>query len=126
MNFPILASLHFIFVVLLLTILFIFLIFMYLIVIFFFFSSRRRHTISKRDWSSDVCSSDLLRAVQALELDDRGALSLEGLGCGDRDAKLLRHGLDEPDVVGRPLAGPVDLRERERAGELTADANGRG
>ena len=25
----------------------------------FFFSSRRRHTISDRDWSSDVCSSDL-------------------------------------------------------------------
>src|SRR5206468_5676184 len=24
-----------------------------------FFSSRRRHTISDRDWSSDVCSSDL-------------------------------------------------------------------
>src|SRR5699024_11395048 len=28
---------------------------------FFFFSSRRRHTRSKRDWSSDVCSSDLWR-----------------------------------------------------------------
>src|SRR6266496_593234 len=27
--------------------------------IFFFFSSRRRHTRSLRDWSSDVCSSDL-------------------------------------------------------------------
>src|SRR5690606_40625299 len=26
---------------------------------FFFFSSRRRHTIFSRDWSSDVCSSDL-------------------------------------------------------------------
>src|SRR3712207_8310224 len=26
---------------------------------FFFFSSRRRHTIYWRDWSSDVCSSDL-------------------------------------------------------------------
>src|SRR5206468_5784851 len=25
-----------------------------------FFSSRRRHTRSDRDWSSDVCSSDLL------------------------------------------------------------------
>src|SRR5207249_8774248 len=25
----------------------------------FIFSSRRRHTRSKRDWSSDVCSSDL-------------------------------------------------------------------
>src|SRR5699024_12139744 len=27
----------------------------------FSFSSRRRHTSSKRDWSSDVCSSDLYR-----------------------------------------------------------------
>src|SRR5699024_11946333 len=26
---------------------------------FFFFSTRRRHTSSTRDWSSDVCSSDL-------------------------------------------------------------------
>src|SRR5271167_3119777 len=32
---------------------------------FFFFSSRRRHTRSKRDWSSDVCSSDLLRVFEA-------------------------------------------------------------
>src|SRR5699024_12180495 len=30
-----------------------------LLSIVFFFSSRRRHTRSKRDWSSDVCSSDL-------------------------------------------------------------------
>src|SRR6266513_1767612 len=30
--------------------------------ILFFFSSRRRHTRSKRDWSSDVCSSDLFYA----------------------------------------------------------------
>src|SRR5699024_11287812 len=30
---------------------------------FFFFSSRRRHTISKRDWSSDVCSSDLIKGL---------------------------------------------------------------
>src|SRR5260221_10542308 len=29
-------------------------------VIFFFFSSRRRHTRSLCDWSSDVCSSDLV------------------------------------------------------------------
>src|SRR5216683_5704735 len=28
-------------------------------IVFFFFSSRRRHTRSDRDWSSDVCSSDL-------------------------------------------------------------------
>src|SRR5712664_4299369 len=30
----------------------------------FFFSSRRRHTRSDRDWSSDVCSSDLRLAVR--------------------------------------------------------------
>src|SRR6266849_6256677 len=30
---------------------------------FFFFSSRRRHTRSTRDWSSDVCSSDLEAAI---------------------------------------------------------------
>src|SRR5271157_1427246 len=30
-----------------------------MIFVFFFFSSRRRHTRCGRDWSSDVCSSDL-------------------------------------------------------------------
>src|SRR2546429_2972539 len=29
----------------------------------FFFSSRRRHTRCSRDWSSDVCSSDLFVAI---------------------------------------------------------------
>src|SRR5258707_2945546 len=33
----------------------------------FFFSSRRRHTRYWRDWSSDVCSSDLGKAVARLE-----------------------------------------------------------
>src|SRR5206468_6801458 len=31
------------------------------VICLFFFSSRRRHTRSDRDWSSDVCSSDLDR-----------------------------------------------------------------
>src|SRR5256886_17635509 len=39
--------------------------------IFFFFSSRRRHTRFDCDWSSDVCSSDL---VARRELTDVGAL----------------------------------------------------
>src|SRR5437868_10992718 len=37
-----------------------FIIFVIFFFFFFFFSSRRRHTRSKRDWSSDVCSSDLI------------------------------------------------------------------
>src|SRR5437868_7221874 len=40
----------------------------YLLIIFFL-SSRRRHTRSKRDWSSDVCSSDLL--MTSIALNDR-------------------------------------------------------
>src|SRR5207248_7611097 len=32
---------------------------------FFFFSSRRRHTRSYGDWSSDVCSSDLVATAGA-------------------------------------------------------------
>src|SRR5205809_5723048 len=39
--------------------LFVFLFLIFLIFFFFFFSSRRRHTRCSRDWSSDVCSSDL-------------------------------------------------------------------
>src|SRR5690606_40243889 len=38
----------------------------------FFFSSRRRHTRFSRDWSSDVCSSDL--AAQQPEYPDAQAL----------------------------------------------------
>src|SRR2546421_1105331 len=34
---------------------------------FFFFSSRRRHTRSDRDWSSDVCSSDLSLPCRAAD-----------------------------------------------------------
>src|SRR3989449_9570884 len=41
------------------------------VMIFFFFSSRRRHTRCSRDWSSDVCSSDLGRADLAAAARDR-------------------------------------------------------
>src|SRR2546430_5464203 len=34
----------------------------------FFFSSRRRHTRFDCDWSSDVCSSDLVRAESIRDL----------------------------------------------------------
>src|SRR5947207_15476989 len=36
--------------------------------LFFFFSSRRRHTTSLCDWSSDVCSSDLRRLRNRVDL----------------------------------------------------------
>src|SRR3989449_668474 len=53
---------------------------------FFFFSSRRRHTRCSRDWSSDVCSSDLrLCEVAARRLALPGAQApVPALPCGER------------------------------------------
>src|SRR2546429_2524084 len=41
--------------------------------LYFFFSSRRRHTRCSRDWSSDVCSSDLLLALDLVQGQLQGA-----------------------------------------------------
>src|SRR3712207_568702 len=49
---------------------------------FFFFSSRRRHTRYWRDWSSDVCSSDLAPLVDDLAITTNGFLL-------ERDAAAL-------------------------------------
>src|SRR5699024_9664857 len=67
-----------------------------IIAISFFFSSRRRHTRSKRDWSSDVCSSDvLLKRVAAAEIERNVALDeLE-----DANSELRRRLAAEEDLV---------------------------
>src|SRR5215217_5867539 len=61
--------------------------------IFFFFSSRRRHTRYWRDWSSDVCSSDLL------------------LGDGPVLAGLLQPGDQLAELELLPGAVPLDDQE---------------
>src|SRR5689334_25423571 len=55
---------------------------------FFFFSSRRRHTRWNCDWSSDVCSSDLLLAggddyelLFTAATADREAIAAAGRAC---------------------------------------------
>src|SRR5271163_3397122 len=60
--------------------------------VFFFFSSRRRHTRSDRDWSSDVCSSDLgldhqlvSKSQQPLHQRNQFALLQHGLSAGELD-----------------------------------------
>src|SRR5690606_40252690 len=46
----------------------------------FFFSSRRRHTRFSRDWSSDVCSSDLRLALVNVELLRRNGMNFRQNG----------------------------------------------
>src|SRR3712207_9106176 len=73
----------------------------------FFFSSRRRHTRYWRDWSSDVCSSDLPagESWDGLEL-------LEG---------RVEERLGGAEVVQDPL-----LARRPDAGKLVEDRSGHG
>src|SRR5699024_1360500 len=52
--------------------LFFFIFYCWYFFIVFFFSSRRRHTRSKRDWSSDVCSSDLIGVFQQMIVGNGG------------------------------------------------------
>src|SRR5207248_6033261 len=68
---------------------------------YFFFSSRRRHTRSYGDWSSDVCSSDLLQLLGRL-LGDRALL-------GGLEAFFLD--IPHQDPASRHLIGG-DLAER--------------
>src|SRR5215469_17266631 len=72
---------------------------------FFFFSSRRRHTRSLRDWSSDVCSSDLVRkeggSLQQVVCDKAATIVyLANQACIELHAFLSRlDHIDEPDQL---------------------------
>src|SRR3989454_7885077 len=48
--------------------------------LFFFFSSRRRHTRLQGDWSSDVCSSDLLPRARRCGARAGGLVAVLGIG----------------------------------------------
>src|SRR5438105_11946478 len=60
---------------------------------FFFFSSRRRHTRSTRDWSSDVCSSDL-HPHRAASWSETTAARLVELARDDRVVAIGEAGMD--------------------------------
>src|SRR5687768_18379523 len=58
---------------------------------FFFFSRRRRHTSCSRDWSSDVCSSDL-PATPPLHEKHRGRLGRGGDAAQERLTRARARG----------------------------------
>src|SRR5690349_25079973 len=70
---------------------------------FFFFSSRRRHTRSLRDWSSDVCSSDLdlefyatLRTERAIERANVCVLVVDAtVGLHNQDLRIATQAWDQ-------------------------------
>src|SRR2546422_5786990 len=93
--------------------------------VFFFFSSRRRHTRCSRDWSSDVCSSDLkLKRVERRRLPDgrwRTAVTIRRRGdgwmpveIGDRDTLYAR-------ATGQPVEERVEFTTVRKPGRLMLD-----
>src|SRR5690606_16146178 len=75
----------------------------------FFFSSRRRHTRFSRDWSSDVCSSDLLPRRRI------------------RPVRPGRHGGGRgPGRAGGRGGGGPRLPRRRHPGDMGASAGGQG
>src|SRR5947209_9404634 len=64
----------------------------------FFFSSRRRHTIYWRDWSSDVCSSDLSGARSDPTGQQKGIPAARG-GPGNRTSPLPSRFEADPQLV---------------------------
>src|SRR3712207_5888623 len=93
-----------------------------LLCLFFFFSSRRRHTRYWRDWSSDVCSSDLLTPGKARALLGRFLFSGEeadkpvaGLSGGEHQRlslAILVHSGANVLVLDEPT-NHLDLESRE-------------
>src|SRR2546427_443379 len=64
---------------------------------FFFFSSRRRHTRFDCDWSSDVCSSDLLQE-RLFQIEGEKQSLLTQLGQTRQTYALLEEGLQRHDA----------------------------
>src|SRR2546429_2028539 len=81
---------------------------------FFFFSSRRRHTRCSRDWSSDVCSSDLVGKLTFFRVYS-GVLAA--------GSYIYNSTKDKKERIGRLLQMHANKREEieeVRAGDIAA------
>src|SRR5690606_40026554 len=95
------------------------------IVVLFFFSSERRHTRFSRDWSSDVCSSDLeaeeVDPENAIDAAEAAALLTAAFRQGKRPAAQPEEVADayanvepEADEPEADKIGRASCREREQ------------
>src|SRR5690606_13305066 len=76
----------------------------------FFFSSRRRHTRFSRDWSSDVCSSDLTTTLSEEEV-ERMVKDAQAHAEEDRKARELAEAKNQLDGVRLQAQRALDEAE---------------
>src|SRR5439155_7026691 len=82
----------------------------------FFFSSRRRHTRWPRDWSSDVCSSDLPQPAGGAELRHLFEKVVVGV---EEERQARGEGVDREAAGERAV--DVGERVREREGDRSEE-----
>src|SRR6266511_2110852 len=106
--------------------------------VFFFFSSRRRHTRFSRDWSSDVCSSDLGSRLALTQAELAGSrLRRPGLEialmpittAGDRDrtrpfGEIGSRGVFVKEIEEALLDGRIDVAVHSAKDMTSSDTEG--
>src|SRR3546814_1831327 len=86
--------------------------------VFFFFEQKTAYELRISDWSSDVCSSDLLGAQRHIPARDLMQIALEALqlfpqsAAGNGDADLFGLVVLQPLLDGRDKIGRASCRER--------------
>src|SRR4030043_2023488 len=91
---------------------------------FFFFSSRRRHTRCSRDWSSDVCSSDLQSLYSWRSADLRNILNFEK-DYPDAKVVLLEQNYRSTKLILEAASGVISAnRQRKEKGLWTENEAG--
>src|SRR5207253_5477463 len=80
-------------------------------------SGRRRHTRWPRDWSSDVCSSDLAAAGEPCGMTPARNRLAARLDADETHVAIVDERVEHPDGVAPP-ADARDDRVRQAAGEL--------
>src|SRR5690625_6541849 len=93
----------------------------------FFFSSRRRHTRWPRDWSSDVCSSDLSSKIRSNRI--RHCRPSAGCRSRPRPHSALHRAFDgapAAPLVLSYLSSPFLLVHTARSEEHTSELQSRG
>src|SRR3989442_5170237 len=84
------------------------------LVYFFFFSSRRRHTRCGRDWSSDVCSSDLLPVEAGVLRCERGGAHVGPPGAHRDQEQVRLHNAQSAREYHSSMAPKIVVRSEER------------
>src|SRR5690349_23494664 len=83
----------------------------------FFFSSRRRHTRSLRDWSSDVCSSDLSFGWRRGSMTSTISRRLVVAGAVLALGACMKNPSTASNATGNETKPAATAKDRERGGE---------